>query len=142
MQSGRCSCLPPFLVVGENRREERLLEVGARWVERADDAVRWTTGLLLVSVTALVAGILAAMKLGDPQLTAKLAGRANSPVIVPSANSRPIIQLSPMPSAGMTPAAVICAAIASSADHPSRSAIGPSTSPGRSQSRSHCVPRS
>ncbi len=34
--------------------------------------LRWTTGLLLVSVTALVAGILAAMKLGDPQLTAKL----------------------------------------------------------------------
>ncbi len=34
--------------------------------------LRWTTGLLLVSVTALVAGILAAMTLGDPQLTAKL----------------------------------------------------------------------
>ncbi|MBD3940512.1 ABC transporter permease [Microbacterium sp. NEAU-LLC] len=34
--------------------------------------LRWTTGLLVVSVTALVAGILAAMNLGDPQLTAKL----------------------------------------------------------------------
>lgn len=34
--------------------------------------LRWTTGLLIASVTALVAGILAAMTLGDPQLTAKL----------------------------------------------------------------------
>lgn len=34
--------------------------------------LRWTTGLLLASVTALVAGILSAMTLGDPQLTAKL----------------------------------------------------------------------
>ncbi len=34
--------------------------------------LRWTTGLLVVSVTALVASILSAMTLGDPQLTAKL----------------------------------------------------------------------
>jgi ABC-2 type transport system permease protein len=34
--------------------------------------LRWTTGLLLASVIALVAGILAAMTLGNPQLTAKL----------------------------------------------------------------------
>ena len=32
----------------------------------------WTTGLVLVSVTALIAGILGAMTTGDPQLTAKL----------------------------------------------------------------------
>ncbi len=34
--------------------------------------LRWTTGLLLASVTALVTGILAAMTARDPQLTAKL----------------------------------------------------------------------
>jgi ABC-2 type transport system permease protein len=34
--------------------------------------LRWTTGLLLASVIALVAGILSAMTLGNPQLTAKL----------------------------------------------------------------------
>lgn len=38
----------------------------------SSQVLRWTTGLLLASVTALVAGILAAMTLGDPQLTAKL----------------------------------------------------------------------
>ncbi len=34
--------------------------------------LRWTTGLMLVSVIALVAGLLVAMTLDDPQLTAKL----------------------------------------------------------------------
>lgn len=34
--------------------------------------LRWTSGLLLVSVVALVGGILAAMAAGDPQLVAKL----------------------------------------------------------------------
>lgn len=34
--------------------------------------LRWTTGLLIAAVLALVAGILAAKNLNDPQLTAKL----------------------------------------------------------------------
>lgn len=34
--------------------------------------LRWITGLLLAGITALVAGILSASNLGDPQLTAKL----------------------------------------------------------------------
>lgn len=38
----------------------------------ASRVLRWTTGLLLAGVLALVAGILAAKNLGDPQLTAKL----------------------------------------------------------------------